>query len=59
MNIKAEIRKIHETQDIIIKADKSRNLYSVPIQQYNELLLGEMLFLNINPNHIIWGWLAF
>ena len=37
-NLKAEIRKIHETQDVIIKADKSRNLYSVPIQQYNELL---------------------
>ena len=37
-DLKAQIRKIHESQDVIIKADKSKNLYSVPIQEYNVLL---------------------
>ena len=37
-NLSNKIKKINDSQDIIIKADKSRNLYSVPVHEYNKLL---------------------
>ena len=37
-NLREQIQRIHETPEIIIKADKSRNLYSLPVDKYEKLL---------------------
>ena len=35
---KTHIYKIHQTEDIIVKADKSRNLYKMTAEDYEKLV---------------------
>ena len=37
-NLREQTQGIHETPEIIIKADKSQNLYSLPVDKYEKLL---------------------
>ena len=36
--LKQNIKKVHATNKIIVKGDKSRNLYQLPVEQYRKLV---------------------
>lgn len=54
-NLSEQIKKIHASKDIIVKGDKSRNLYSIPVQEYNKLLTDNITseYKKTNSNQVM------
>ena len=36
--LKKDVQRIHECEDIIVSADKTQNMFKIPVKQYNKLV---------------------
>ena len=36
--LKKDVQRIHESEDVIVSADKTRNMFKIPVKQYNKLV---------------------